>query len=158
MSRRRKQAHLRRAPHGRATSGTARFDVWPFAFQDLVDQGRVVWLPDVDVQKAGTRLVVHVPSVGDFPIELGADALDAAPARNGFILRGKGSEWSLILGTGTDPGEAGRNALDELTQAWVEELGEGAVERHCAQRAAIYPEILETALTCLRLSPAEFRT
>jgi hypothetical protein len=132
--------------------------MWPFALQDLVDQGRVMWLPDIDVRAVGDHLVVHVPNVGDIAMEAAADALDAAPARYGFLLHEKGSEWSLILGTGADPGAARRNALDELTRAWVEELGERTAERHCARRAAIYPEIRETALTCLRLNPAELRT
>jgi hypothetical protein len=81
MSRRRKQTSRRRGPRGQAEKGEVRLDLWPFAFQDLVDQGRVMWLPDIDVRATGDRLVVHVPHVGDVSIAAPARAPELALAR-----------------------------------------------------------------------------
>ena len=155
MSQRRKESHRRRDPHAR---GDARLEQWPFAFQDLVDQGRVIWVPDPDVRKSGDRVVVRVPHVGDVAIAAPLDAVITGPARYGFILHAGPSEWTLVIGTGANPGAARANALDELTRIWVEELGERAVERHCVRHAARYSELRDAALTCLRLNPAELPT
>jgi hypothetical protein len=138
-----------------AHGGDARLEQWPFAFQDLVDQGRLIWVPDPDVRTSGDRLVVRVPHVGDLAIAAPVDAVVTAPARYGFIVHDGASEWTLVIGTGANPGAARVNALDELTRIWVEELGERAVERHCVRHAARYPEFRDAALTCLRLNPAE---
>ena len=155
MSQRRKQSHRRRGPHSR---GEATLELWPFAFQDLVDQGRVIWVPDPDVRTYGDRPVVRVPHVGDLAIAAPVDVVVSAPARYGFILHEGASEWTLVIGTGANPNAARANALDELTRIWVEELGERAVERHCARQAPRYLELRNTALTCLRLNPTELPT
>lgn len=152
---RRKESHPRGASR---TGATQELERWPFAFQDLVDQGRVIWVPDPDVRTSGDRLVVRVPHVGDLAIAAPVDAVVIAPARYGFILHEGASEWTLVIGTGANPGAARANALDELTRIWVEELGERAVERHCVRHAARYPELRDAALTCLRLNPAELPT
>jgi hypothetical protein len=155
MSQRRKQSHRRGGPRGEAAQGKATLELWPFAFQDLVDQGRVIWLPDPDVRRLGDCLVVQVPHVGDIAIAAPVDAIVTAPARYGFILHEGASEWVLVIGTGANPSAARANALDELTRIWVEELGERAVERHCATQAVHYLDLRDTALTCLRLNPTE---
>lgn len=135
MSQRRKQSHRRRGPRGQAAQGKATLELWPFAFQDLVDQGRVIWLPDRDVRAVGARLVVHVPPVGDVSIAAPVDGVVTAPARYGFVLHEECAEWTLILGTGANPDAARRNALDELTRIFR-----------------------DTALTCMRLNPTELPT
>jgi hypothetical protein len=152
---RRKESHPRGVPR---TGATQELERWPFAFQDLVDQGRVIWVPDPDVRRSGDRLVVRVPRVGDVAIAAPVDAVVPAPARYGFILHEGASEWTLVIGTGANRGAARAIALDELTRVWVEELGERAVERHCVRHAARYPELRDAALTCLRLNPTELPT
>lgn len=118
----------------------------------------MIWVLDPDVRTSGDRLVLRVPHVGDLAIAAPLDAVVTASARYGFIVHEGASEWTLVIGTGANPGAARANALDELTRIWVEELCEQAVERHCARQAARYLELRDTALTCLRLNPTELPT
>ena len=150
MSQRRKERHRREAL---AHRGDAKLEPWPFAFQEFVDQGRVIWVPDPDVRTSGDRLVFR-PHIGDLAIAAPVDAVVTAPARYAFILHDGASEWTLVIGTGDNPSAARADALDEFTRIWVEELGERAIERHCVRHAARSPSSPDRGIDLFTARPS----